>query len=229
MPRLARVVLAGFPHHLLQMGNNRQPVFYSDTDRQTYLALLREYAERDGLEILAYCLMPNHVHLIAVPATAPALAHAVGGTHMRYTQYLNGYKGWTGHIWQGRFYSCVLDEVFLWTALRYVERNPVRAGLVTQPWEFPWSSAAAHTGKADPSGLLDLEAWARRCTPEAWRAQLGYADDRADAEIMRAHTQVGRPLGRSDFIDELENTLGHCLRPQPVGRPRKTPEPTTTP
>ena len=131
------------PHHVVQRGNNRQDVFFVDDDRKVYLSFLQEEAGRSGLEVLGYCLMADYVHLVGRPEAEDSLGKAVGRTHFRYTQYINRFHGRSGHLWQGRFGSCALDEAHYWAALRYVERNPVRARLVGQAWLYPWSSAAA--------------------------------------------------------------------------------------
>ena len=150
MARIARVVAAGVPHHVVQRGNRRQPVFFSVADYKAYLRLLADWCERAKVEIWAYCLMPNHVHLVAVPENEHSLARAVGETHRRYTVRVNQREDWRGYLWQGRFSSFPLDEQYLHVAVRYVELNPVRAKLAREPWEYPWSSAKAHIrGKDD--------------------------------------------------------------------------------
>src|SRR5579883_230312 len=156
MARLARVVVPGVWHHATQRGNRRQTVFFTDSDRATYLQFLTRHCARSAVRIAGYCLMSNHVHLIAVPERLGALASALGRTHVDYARWLNLRRGETGHVWQNRFYSCALDERHQWHALRYVELNPVRAGLVAHAAEWPWSSAAAHLQGSDASGLLDL-------------------------------------------------------------------------
>jgi len=151
MSRVGRVVIAGFPHHITQRGNRREDVFLSDADRQAYVGFARKYADLHGLAVWAYCLMTNHVHLVAVPVRKASLALALRDTHAVYAMRFNALAGVTGHLWQGRFYSCPLDEAHLWAAVRHVERNPVRAGLVSHAGDYPWSSAAAHCGRAgDP-------------------------------------------------------------------------------
>jgi putative transposase len=154
MARLARAVVAGYPHHITQRGNRRLPTFFSDEDYEAYLALMAAHGAACGVEVWAWCLMPNHVHLVAVPKTAEALARAVGEAHRRYTRGINFREGWRGHLWQERFFSCVLDGPHALAAARYVERNPVRAGLVKRAWDWPWSSAAGHgaCGRADAQG-----------------------------------------------------------------------------
>ena len=133
MPRNARVVWPGLPYHVTQRGTNGQTVFYSVADRKTYLYLLRANLEDCNVRILAFCLMSNHVHWIIVPGTEDSLARLFRRVHGRYAQYLNARRQRNGHLWQNRFYSCPLGETHLWTALRYVELNPVRAGLVEAP------------------------------------------------------------------------------------------------
>src|SRR5271165_2027832 len=144
MARLARVVAPGFPHHITQRGNRRQQTFFCDEDYRSYLELISEWCGAFEVEVLAYCLMPSHLHLIAVPRSADGLRRAIGEVHRRYTRMVNFREGWRGHLWQGRFASFVLDEDHLLTAARYVELNPVDAGLVRAPSRYRWSSAAAH-------------------------------------------------------------------------------------
>jgi putative transposase len=153
MARIARVVIPGAAHHVTQRGNNAQDVFFVDDDREVYLELLKQQSDKYGLEVVGYCLMTNHVHVLAKPLKEDSLANAIGRTHFVYTRYINRLHGRRGHLWQNRFYSCALDEGHFWLALRYVERNPVRAKIVRQAWEYPWSSAAVHTGGSDSTGL----------------------------------------------------------------------------
>ena len=221
MPRLARVVAPGVPHHVTQRGNNRQDVFFVDDDRRAYLDVLAEQAERFELRVLGYCLMTNHVHLVVVPEREESLAKAVGRTHWLYTQAVNRLHGRSGHLWQNRFHSCPLDPAHTWAALRYVERNPVRARLVRRAWRYEWSSAGAHVDGADASGLLDMVAWGQVCGGADWREELTRADDPAALGMMRMGTRTGRPLGSDSFMSKLESTLGRRLRALPIGRPRK--------
>lgn len=154
MPRLPRTVFAGLAHHVTQRGNRREPIFFTDEDRLVYLSWLKEYANKHQVEVLAYCLMSNHIHLIAVPAADDGLQRALKPLHMRYAQRVNRRQGWSGHLWQGRFFSSPLDDAYLWTAIRYVECNPVRAGMVQCAEDYRWSSAAAHCANK-PDGLLN--------------------------------------------------------------------------
>ncbi len=219
MPRFARAVLPGCVHHVTQRGNNRQDVFFVDDDRRTYLDLLRQEADKHGLRVLGYCLMTNHVHLIAVPRDEESLAKAVGRTHFRYTQYVNRLHGRSGHLWQNRFYSCVLDEPHYWEAMKYIERNAVRARLVRRAWRYPWSSAAAHCDGRDPSGVLDMSAWQRDAVGLDWRAALTQPQDEKAIASLRLCTSRGRPLASDSFVSKLERRIGRRLRALPIGRP----------
>jgi len=229
MPRFARAVVPNCPHHVTQRGNNRQDVFFVPDDYALYLDILREQAARYDLAVHAYCLMTNHVHLVATPHGADSLARAVGRTHWLYSQTINRLHGRSGHVWQGRFYSCALDRAHFRAALKYVERNPVRAKLVRAAWRYPWSSAAAHCGVKDASrlpavrleGLLDLGAWGKMLAGEDWRDALSQRDDPDAAAALRSCTSRGRPLGSDSFMSKIEKLMGRRLRPLPVGRPRK--------
>ena len=224
MPRVARIVIPGCPHHVTQRGNNRQDVFFADDDRRAYLRILSQQAHRFGLGVLAYCLMTNHVHLIVTPREASSLAKALGQAHFLYTQYINRLHGRVGHIWQNRFFSCALDEAHLWAAICYVERNPLRAGLVRRAWLYRWSSAPEHCGIVLAEGMLETNQWERMLRGRDWKEALAASQDDRAASAMRVHTQTGRPLGGDNFLSRLEATLGRRLRALPVGRPRKTAE-----
>ena len=221
MPRLARAIAVGCAHHITQRGNNRQDVFFVDDDRRVYLELLREQAHKYGLEILAYCLMSNHVHLVAIPHEEEALAQAIGRTHFRYTQYINRVHGRSGHLWQGRFYSCALDGRHLWLAIKHVELNPVRAKLCRRAWRYAWSSAALHVDEKAESELLDLARWYKQITAEEWRRELAEGLTEDEVARIRLRTHTGRPLGSDRFLAKLETVLGRRVRPLPVGRPKK--------
>ena len=221
MPRVARIVIPGLPHHVTQRGNNRQDVFFVAADRRVYLELLRKHARQFGLRLLGYCLMTNHVHLVAVPEAEESLAKAIGRTDFVYTQYVNRLHGRCGHLWQNRFHSCALDDAHLCAAVRYLERNPVRARIVRAAWRYPWSSAAAHCGEPDTAGLLDLAAWRSPWPPDEWREMLRGEGSEDDVRALRLHTSRGRPLGSDAFLSKVEHMLGRRLRPLPVGRPRK--------
>ena len=208
MARMARVVAAGVPHHVTQRGNRRQQVFFADEDYATYVALLAEGCRAAKVAVWAYCLMPNHVHLILVPSDADGLRAALAESHRRYTRQVNLREGWRGYLWQGRFASVAMDETYLLACARYVELNPVRAKLARRPADWRWSSARAHLGGKDDrlvtaQPLLDL-------VPD-WAAFLrgGLRED--EREAIRAGERTGRPLGSAAFIKRLEKRLGRSL------------------
>jgi putative transposase len=221
MPRLARTVVAGCAHHITQRGNNRQDVFFVDDDRYVYLELLREQASKYGLDIVGYCLMGNHVHIVGIPQAEDSLAKAVGRAHFRYTQYINRFHKRSGHLWQGRFYSCALDDRHFWPAMRYVELNPVRAKLCRKPWRYEWSSAGAHVDDKARSELLNLPRWYDMISAEQWRKELNAGIDETELGRLRVNTHTGRPLGSDSFISKLEKLLRRRVRSLPVGRPTK--------
>lgn len=221
MARFARVVVVDVPHHVTQRGNARQVILSDDADRFAYLELLRQYSELHRLSVLGYCLMSNHVHLIVVPRTAEALAQTLKHTHGRYASYWNARNSLNGHVWQGRFYSCPLDEIHLWRALRYVELNPVRAAMVTGAEQWPWSSAATHCGSGVPETLLEMERWRKRWTIAEWREHLAAGELPTDMTALRQYTHTGRPLGSAEFVAALERSTLRPLSPRKAGRPRK--------
>ena len=219
MARIARVVAPGGAHHVTQRGNRRQQTFFCDNDYRAYLELIAQWCSRCAVEIWAYCLMPNHVHLVAVPESEDGLRRAIGEAHRRYTRLINFREGWRGHLWQGRFASYVMSERYLLAAVRYIEMNPVRAELVDRLEEYPWSNAAAHTlGREDilvkVSPVVELvDDWGRFIT-----GQIGEQEVR----LLRRHERTGRPLGGESFIDGLERALSRRLRKQKPGpKPKK--------
>ena len=221
MTRIARVVAVGLPHHITQRGNYKQPVFRNNYDRQLYLSWIDEYSEKYSLKILAFCLMINHVHFIAIPETVNALAKVFNTAHMRYSQYFNKTNHLMGHLWQGRFYSCVLDEPHLIASMRYVERNPVRAKLVRTPWEWTWSSASYHINQKKVS-LIKLYDFTKiiDMTDNSWREYICSEDNLEIITNIRKHSLTGHPLGKEIFIRKLEVKFGKKLQTPPKGRPR---------
>jgi REP-associated tyrosine transposase len=223
MARFARVVVADVAHHVTQRGNARQVILASDADRTAYLDLLRDYSSLYGLSLLGYCLMSNHVHLIAVPHAATALAQSLKQAHGRYAAYWNAKRSSTGHVWQGRFFSCPLDNAHLWVALRYVELNPVRAAMVESAEQWAWSSAAAHCGSASSDTMLEMERWRSRWTVQGWQDFLARADSASELSTLRHSTHTGRPLGSPEFVASLEESTSRALTPRKGGRPKRTP------
>lgn len=221
MPRIARAVAVECPHHITQRGNNRQDIFFVDDDRRVFLELLKEQSDKYGLEVLAYCFMTNHIHLVAIPHKEVSLANAVGRTAFRYTQYVNRMHKRSGHLREGRFYSCALDERHTWLAAKDVELNPVRARMCRLPWRYEWSSATAHTDEDEESLLVDLSKWYNMISAKQWRDELVAGLNETEMSTIRLRTHTGRPLGTDSFISKLEKLIGRRVRPLPIGRPKK--------
>jgi putative transposase len=222
MPRIPRPVFPGIPHHITQRGNRRENVFFSDGDRAAYPGWMAHYCAKFRVEVLAYCLMTNHVHFVAIPERDNALEKVFRPLHTRYAQRINRARGWTGHVWQGRFFSSALDESYLWRAIRYVERNPVRAGMVSRAEDYRWSSAPSHCGLADDYAFTKDHAWVGLLTSiGSWSKWLAEADQWEELRVLRHHVERGLPCGTDDFVRGLELRAGHALRPTTVGRPRK--------
>jgi len=218
MARIARVVAEHYPHHITQRGNRRQDTFFCDDDYRYYIRLMAEWCDKCGVTIWAYCLMHNHVHLVAVPESEGGLRRAIGEAHRRYTRHINFREQWRGHLWQGRFASFLMDEKYLLTATRYIELNPVRAGLVSIPEEYPWSSAKAHM-KGRNDDLVKVQPLLRMV--DDWRQFLSGDVSDEEYELLQRHERTGRPLGSTSFIERLENKLSRILTPQKGGRPKK--------
>ena len=222
MPRMARVVIEHLPHHVTQRGNRRAGIFFSEEDRRRYLRLFRHYSQRYALRALAFCLMHNHVHWVVIPDREPALAETFRDAHAKYAEGLNHTTGKPGHLFQGRFFSTPLDDEHLWAAVRYVQRNPVRAGMVARAEDYPWSSAAAHCGLHDdpllapdfpPHGVInDWREWLR-------------VEDEQQSRAIRCQTFTGRPCGSEGFVRSLEVLTGRILRPQKPGPKPRAPAP----
>jgi putative transposase len=200
MPRVARVVALDVPHHITQRGNNRQDIFFVDDDRRVYLELLARQSAIWKLAILGYCLMGNHVHIIAIPRWPDSLAKALGRTHWLYSLYVNRLHGRSGHLWQNRFYSAPMDDRHCLDAMRYVECNPLRARICRDPIRYGWSSAAAHCTGRDALGLLDLRTWKTLNGGTDWRDVLREPLSARQIALIRRATHTGRPLASDRFI-----------------------------
>jgi REP-associated tyrosine transposase len=221
MARFARLVVPNYPHHITQRGVRSMDIFSDSQDRETYLSFLEEESARSGVNILSWCLMTNHVHFIAVPQKEDSLARSVGEAHRRYTRYKNFQQNVRGYLFQGRFGSCVLDETHLLFAGRYVERNPVAAGMVKNATDYPWSSARYNCGVVEQDPLLR-----ERSLPEMvgdWSTFLEITDEEQNRMIQK-RTKTGRPLGGEQFIADLETITGRELMLKPAGRPRNEKE-----
>jgi len=220
--RLARVVAVDVAHHVTQRGNARQFILTSDAERLIYLDLRRQAVQVYSLSVIGYCLMSNHVHLVVIPRKTEAMAKALKQAHGRYAAYWNGAHASSGHVWQGRFYSCPLDSGHLWEALRYAELNPVRAGLVAQAERWKWSSAAAHCDAGEPDELLEMKPWREQWSAASWRRFLSAGETESALAAIRQCTHTGRPLGTSEFVKTLEQSTHRQLAPRKGGRPAKS-------
>ena len=200
--------------------------FFCDDDYREYLSLLVQWCGKFSNRIWAHSLMPNHVHLIVVPATQDGLCRGIGETHRRYTRRINFREGWRGHLWQGRFASYVMDEPSLPAAARYIERNPVKARLVVAAEDSPWSSAAAHVaGRGDATAEGDwLTEWIATW-PCTWREYLLDRDETELVVAMRRRENTGGPLGDDGFVKRVGALLGRDLLPKKRGPkgPRRKP------
>lgn len=214
MARLARVVAPNRPHHITQRGNRRQATFFCDDDYAQYRQLMAEWCAEHGVSVWAYCLMPNHTHLVVVPPDENGLCRAIGEAHRRYSRYINFREGWRGHLWQGRFASFVMDHKHLLNAIRYVELNPVRAGLVKKPGDYPWSSANAHL-RGEDDELVEVQPMLQEIGD--WEAFLRLSLDEEELATLRRHQRTGRPLGSHDFLRTLEKQLRRVLLPRKRG------------
>ncbi len=211
MAHIARFVVPGLPHHVTQRGNRREKVFFSDADFELYRDLLAEQCRKHGVAVWAYCLMPNHVHLILVPDAAEGLGRALGETHRRYSAVVNARMRVTGHLFQSRYGSVVMDEDHLMAAARYVALNPVRARLVAGAQDWRWSSVKAHlSGVGDE--LVSVAPLIERCG-----GRFGDLIDEAAAPdlmaALRGAETIGRPLGSPAFLDRLAALTGRDPRP----------------
>jgi len=218
MARLARVVVPGVPHHVTQRGNGRARTFFDDADYALYRDLLAEHCGKADVAVWAWCLMPNHVHLVLVPSDADGLRRALAAVHRRYAGIIHARRKRTGHFWQGRFGAVAMDEDHLAAALRYVSLNPVRARLVARAQDWRWSSARAHlTGKDD--GITE-----RKPVRERFPRFADLLAAETDAEVLarlRAAESIGRPLGDDRFLARIERATKRQLRPRKRGpKPR---------
>lgn len=218
MARIARVVVPGFPHHIVQRGNRRLNTFFNHGDFEYYKQLLSVWCKAQAVEVWCYCLMSNHLHLILVPQTEDGLRIVLSEVHRRYTRRINFREGWRGHLWQARYLSYIMDEQHLLAASRYIELNPVKAGMVKDPFEYAWSSAKAHLNNNDDS-VVTVKPMLDRI--HDWKQFIYSGINEPDSDIIDKHLRTGRPLGSKDFVEQLEILTGRDLSPRRSGRPKK--------
>ncbi len=208
------MVVPGLPHHVTQRGNRREAIFFEDGDQQIYCDMLTEQLRKSSVEVWAYCLMPNHVHLILTPQGPDGMSRALGEAHRRYTNFINARGRWSGHLFQSRFASVAMDESHLRSAVSYVSLNPVRARLVSRAEEWAWSSVRAHLAGADDS-LVSVSPVLRR-----WPTfrDLLLEDHEEKFTSLREAEGIGRPLGTAEFVTQLEHRLGRPIARRAPGR-----------
>ncbi|MFO7881548.1 MAG: transposase [Kosmotogaceae bacterium] len=236
MARTARIVFEGIAHHVVQRSNFQLKVFKDEKDKSQYCQFVNEFSKRYKLKIYAYCIMDNHIHFVAVPENSDSLAMTFKNAHMRYSQYFNKKNNQTGHLWQGRFYSCPLDEKHSFEAMKYVERNPVRAGIVKAPWKYFWCSAYDHVQKNQKTvsknpaenenkhsriELSDSDELGYNWDPKEWKEYLGTPDKKEFVAKLRSSTKKGSPVFGVKFKKKIENKYGINLDRRPRGRPKK--------
>jgi len=212
--RMKRMVVPGYPHHITQRGNRRQKTFFCADDYQYYLELMAQATRASVSEVWAYCLMPNHVHMIMVPSAEHGLRASLGEAHRRYTRHINFREGWRGHLWQERFHSFPMDEDYLLAAVRYVELNPVKARLCRVPQDWRWSSTHAHLAGRDDL-LVKVGPMLDRV--DDWARYLASDHDTCD-ELLDQYSHTGRPLGDEHFVSRLESLTGAVLARKRPGR-----------
>ena len=210
MARLPRIIVPAVPHHVTQRGNRRQLTFFEEVDYRVYLKLLRSNASVFDFRILSYCLMPNHIHLLVVPTSISSLRDGISQLHQSYTRYINTKKNWTGHLWQGRFFSCPVGPDSDARVARYIELNPVRAGICVHPKDYLWSSALASccdsltTEIHSPQGTWEEFLMSEMSLPE-------------DLKSLRQSVRTGKPFGSDLFISEMEKVAGRSLHSKKRG------------
>lgn len=210
MARLARIAVPHVPYHVTQRGNRRERTFFEDADYKRYRTIVGEAARRAGAQVWAYCLMPNHVHLIVVPADEDGLRRTFADAHRRYTGMINARHRWTGHLWQGRFGAVAMDEAHLLSAARYVALNPVRAGLVKHARDWPWSSVTAHLDGVD-DGLVTVRPLLERYGDLGALFEGPTEADEAAWTRLRKSESTGRPVGSAAWLADLERRTGRKL------------------
>ena len=202
MARMPRLVVPGYPHHVTQRGARRMQTFFRESDFRFYLDLIAEKKDDAGVEVWAYCLMPNHVHLVVVPQAEDSLANLFRWVHRRYSRFINLRNQWQGHLWQERFHSAVMDETYLIAAVRYVELNPVRAKLCGLPELWPWSSAQAHLSQQDNQVVTVAPMLSRI---DNWSEYLSTPANPDELKKLRKHSSSGRPIGDEAFIQKINS------------------------
>ena len=226
MPRLPRFAPIGIPQHIIQRGNNRQPCFCEDQDFGVYTRFLISASEKYQVDIHAWCFMSNHVHILATPKSEGAVSLMMQSLGRQYVQYFNHKYKRTGTLWEGRFKACLIDsDYYLLTCYRYIELNPVRAKMVSQPGEYRWSSYRVNTGIKKSDLMTHHEIYLQLGSSDearfdAYKALFDEELNNLQLESIRAATSRGLLVGSEKFKNKIEELLGQSVRPNPVGRPK---------
>jgi putative transposase len=213
MSRIARVVGAGYFHHIVQRGNNKQTIFFDDADKQIYLELLKKYSKECECHVYAYCLMNNHVHLLLIPQQENSLAKAMQKLSLRYTQIFNEKYDKSGRLWECRFHSALVDkDEYLLTVCRYIERNPVRANMVNHPKQYKWSSYRINA-EGEKHNFVE-SVWGNDEDRRAYYQFVNQPDDDEEMFKVRKYTANGQPIGTNKFLGQLNRELGLSIKPR---------------
>jgi REP-associated tyrosine transposase len=227
MPRTARIVLANTPHHVFQRGHDKQPVFFEQDDYESYLRILRKWTGEFGVKVYGYCLMTNHVHFVLDPGSdVQSLASAMKRVAGKFTRRINRLHDRTGTLWESRFKSSPIQTAeYLLACCRYIDLNPVSAGMVTHPGEYRWSSFRQKTG--DPAGVwINLDDCYIALGKTANQRRRSYAKfvtervpARGEVDVIRRALRSGQLTGNDRFIDEVEKKTGKRIERRRPGRP----------
>lgn len=219
MSRIARAIAVGFPHHIVNRGNNKTAIFFEKEDYEKFLMLLKMYAKQSNALILAYCLMTNHVHLLVKPLSETSMAKMMQCVTQAYAKYFNKKQERSGRFWENRYFSCIVDcDRYLWTVTRYIEQNPRRANLVIREEDYPYSSARAHI-LGEKNSLLGEELF----TQSEREDYIKFIRENIPEEgvnDIRYSTKTGRPFGGNDFVKKLELMLNRDFILKAPGRPK---------
>ena len=216
MSRIARVVNPGYPHHITQRGNNKQPIFRNSRDRKFYLYLLKKYSCQCGCKVHAYCLMPNHIHLLLVPNQNFSLAKTMQKISLSYTQHINKKYNRTGRLWECRFFSALIDkELYLWSVCRYIEQNPLRAGIATEATKYKWSSAKINAGLIKSDFVEPV--WKEYLNKNEYQRVLAEGLEEKEIKKIRESTSKGIPLGSRKFLNKMIDQFGKGIIPKSRG------------
>ena len=220
MSRIARIIYPGYPHHIVQRGNNKQCVFRDSQDKQFYLSLLKKYSFQCGCKTHAYCLMPNHIHLLLVPTQEISLAKTMQKLSLTYTQYINKKYNRSGRLWESRYYSSLIDkESYLWSVCIYIEQNPLRAGITNDATKYMWSSAKINCGLIQSNFVEPI--WKEYLDKNDYQRLLSECLQKTKTKKIRVTLSKSIPLGSEEFLYKMVDKFGEAIIPKPRGNPHR--------